>query len=91
MDKEMNIDNDILIALVEARPVLWDKSLAIFKILDTREAWSQVCCELNEDFKEMESKEKMNLELSLNSPTLYYAGTVTTLQQLVGVSLKIIL
>ncbi|CAH1973265.1 unnamed protein product [Acanthoscelides obtectus] len=59
MDKEMNIDNDILIALEEARPVLWDKTLDIFKGRNTtREAWSQVCCELNEDFKEMESKEK---------------------------------
>ncbi|CAH1955007.1 unnamed protein product [Acanthoscelides obtectus] len=59
MDKEMNIDNDILIALVEARPVLWDKTLDIFKgRCATRKAWSQVCCELNEDFKEMRSKEK---------------------------------
>ncbi|CAH2014592.1 unnamed protein product [Acanthoscelides obtectus] len=59
MDKEMNIDNDILIALVEARLVLLDKTLEIFKGRNaTREALSQVCCELNEDFKEMESKEK---------------------------------
>ncbi|CAH1953910.1 unnamed protein product [Acanthoscelides obtectus] len=59
MDKEMNIDNDIFIALVEARPVLWDNTLDIFKGINaTREAWSQVCYELNEDFKEMESKEK---------------------------------
>ncbi|CAH1974863.1 unnamed protein product [Acanthoscelides obtectus] len=53
MDKEMNIDNDLLIALVEARPVLWDISLNIFKGRNTtREACSQLCCELNEDFKE---------------------------------------
>ncbi|CAH2002782.1 unnamed protein product [Acanthoscelides obtectus] len=59
MDKETNIDNNILIALVQARPVLWDKTLDIFKgRCATREAWSQVCCELNEDFKEMESKGK---------------------------------
>ncbi|CAH1969927.1 unnamed protein product [Acanthoscelides obtectus] len=58
MDKEMNIDNDLLIALVEARPVLWDKTLDIFKGRnDTREAWSQVCYELNEDVKDMESIE----------------------------------
>ncbi|CAH1996880.1 unnamed protein product [Acanthoscelides obtectus] len=59
MDKEMNIDNDILIALVEARPVLWDKTLDIFEgTKAAREAWSQTCCELNKVFKEMESKGK---------------------------------
>lgn len=59
MDNEIVIDNDILISLVEARPVLWDKSLDTFKDRNaTREAWKQVCCELKNDFEEMESKEK---------------------------------
>ena len=53
------IDNDILISLVEARAVLWDKTLDTFKDRNaTRNAWRQVCCSLQEDFEEMESKEK---------------------------------
>ncbi|CAH2009723.1 unnamed protein product [Acanthoscelides obtectus] len=72
MDKEMDIDNNILIELVEARTVLWDKTLDIVKGRNaTREAWSQFFCELNEDFKEMESKEKNESRTSLNSTTLY--------------------
>lgn len=54
-----SIDNDILISLVEARPVLWDKSLDLFKDRNlTRDAWREVCCALNQEFEVMEDKEK---------------------------------
>ncbi|KAJ9600388.1 hypothetical protein L9F63_009316 [Diploptera punctata] len=55
------IDNDILISLVEARSVFWDETLDTFKDRNaTKDARRQVSCELNENFEEMESKEKMN-------------------------------
>lgn len=53
------IDNDFLISLVEARPVLWDKTLNTFKDRNlTRDAWREVCCALKNDFEVMEDKEK---------------------------------
>lgn len=56
---EVVIDNDLLISLVEARPVLWDKSLDIFKDRDaTRNAWREVRLEIRKDFDELEDAEK---------------------------------
>lgn len=53
------IDNDVLISLVEKRPVLWDKTSEIFKDRNlTRDAWREVCCALKNDFEDMETKEK---------------------------------
>ncbi|VEN34554.1 unnamed protein product [Callosobruchus maculatus] len=54
-----SIDNDALISLVEARPVLWDKTLDWFKDRNlTRGAWREVCRALNHQFEVMEDKEK---------------------------------
>lgn len=54
-----DIDNDVLISLVEARPVLWDKTLDSFKDRNqTRDAWREVCCALKNNFEDMEDKEK---------------------------------
>nr|CAH7757982.1 unnamed protein product [Callosobruchus chinensis] len=54
-----DIHHDILIALVEARPVLWDKTMYGFKDRNaTRDAWREVCCALKEGFEEMQNKEK---------------------------------
>lgn len=54
-----SLDNDVLIALVEARPVLWDKTTEQYKDRNaTRNGWNDVCCALNEGFEEMEAKEK---------------------------------
>jgi hypothetical protein len=48
-----NIDADVLISLIEARPVLWDKTLDVFKDrIATRNAWREVCLELKPDFEE---------------------------------------
>lgn len=54
-----DIDLEILITLVHERPILWDKTEAMYKdrIL-TRNAWIEVFKELNVGFKEMEEKEK---------------------------------
>lgn len=56
------IDNDVLTSSVEARPVLWDKTLDLFKDRSlNRDAWKEVCCALKNDFEVMEDKGKMHL------------------------------
>lgn len=55
----MAIDSEVLITLVEARPVLWDKTLEHYKDRNlTRNAWNEVCIELNSEFEELGDKEK---------------------------------
>ncbi|KAI4464765.1 madf domain transcription factor [Holotrichia oblita] len=55
----INIDSELLITLVEARPVLWDKTLDNYKDRNlTRNTWNEVCIELNSEFEELEAKEK---------------------------------
>ncbi|XP_055936913.1 uncharacterized protein LOC129966504 [Argiope bruennichi] len=59
---ELSIDNEILIALVQERPVLWDKTLDIFKDKNaTRNAWHEVCLEIYSDFDELEEKKRNEL------------------------------
>ena len=59
MSEESDIDIDVLITLVEARPVLWDKTQEIYKDRNaTRKAWQEVCMELKGEFKEWGDKEK---------------------------------
>ncbi|VEN45173.1 unnamed protein product [Callosobruchus maculatus] len=54
---DLDIDNDILISLVEEKPVLWDKTLDIFKDLyATRNAWREVCQGLRNKFDELAEK-----------------------------------
>ncbi|CAH1986954.1 unnamed protein product [Acanthoscelides obtectus] len=45
MSKEL--DTELLIALIEARPVLWDKTSPIYKNRhETKEAWKEVCIQI---------------------------------------------
>ena len=54
-----DIDTDVLISSVKVRPVLWDKTLDIYKDRNAnRRAWREVCLEVNQDFEELEDKEK---------------------------------
>ncbi|RZF42809.1 hypothetical protein LSTR_LSTR017646 [Laodelphax striatellus] len=54
-----DVDNDILISLVEARPVLWDKFLETFKDRNlTRDARREICCALKNGFDDLENNEK---------------------------------
>ena len=56
---EYQVDIELLITLIEARPVLWDKSSDIYKDRDgTRKAWKEVCEGLKEDFGELSDSEK---------------------------------
>lgn len=53
------INNDLLIPLVEARPVLWNKTVEDYKSRSmTAIAWRQVCGELHPDFKALSDRQK---------------------------------
>lgn len=55
-------DVDFIISLVEARPVLWDKTKEEYKnkILKT-EAWKDVCQNIVPSFNEKDKKEKTKI------------------------------
>lgn len=57
--KNINVEN--LISLVQNRPVLLDKTLEIYKDKNLRTAgWREICIILNEDFEEMEEKNRQD-------------------------------
>lgn len=56
-----NIDVELLISLVQNRPVIWDKTLEIYKDKNLRTAgWREICLILKEDFEEMEEKKRQD-------------------------------
>ena len=49
---DFEFDIDLLISLVEARPVLWDKTDDIYEDRNERKkSWTEVCICLQEDFE----------------------------------------
>lgn len=53
------VDNELLIHLIQERPVLWDKTLEMFKDRNaTRNAWHEVCVQLRNDFDTLEDGKK---------------------------------
>lgn len=55
---QTNIDPELLITLIEIRPILWDKTLENDKDNNLRTAaWCEVCIVLREDFLVVEEKE----------------------------------
>jgi len=49
---DFEFDTDLLISLVEARPVLWDKTDDIYKgRKETNKTWKEVCICLQEEFE----------------------------------------
>ena len=56
---DFGFDTDLLISLVEARPVLWDKTDDSYKDRSkTKKAWREVCVCLQEDFETLEDAQK---------------------------------
>jgi hypothetical protein len=52
-------DIDLLIFLLEARPVLWDKTDDIYNDRnETKKAWREVCICLEEDFEALGDAQK---------------------------------
>ena len=57
----ITIDNELLIHLIQERPMLWDKTSEVFKDrIVTRNAWHEVCQHLKDDFDQLEDSEKNN-------------------------------
>ena len=66
---DIEFDIDLLISLVEARPVLWDKTGDIYKDRnETKKAWREVCICLQEDFEALGDVQKT---LLLSSAVIY--------------------
>ncbi|XP_072377990.1 uncharacterized protein [Diabrotica undecimpunctata] len=83
------IYSEILITLVEARPVLWDKTIEIYKDRNlTRNAWNDVCSSL--EIEEVEQTERQNIESEAN--TLIFKKPMATRRrkQVDEVELKIL-
>lgn len=56
---EKLIDKEMLISLVEDRPVLWDKTLDKYKDNTASTAgWREICVILMEDFEAMELRQR---------------------------------
>jgi hypothetical protein len=56
---DFEFDIDLLISLVEARLVLWDKADDICKDRnETKKAWREVCIRLPKDFEALEDVQK---------------------------------
>lgn len=55
----IDINKELLIALIQERPVLWDKSDDTYKDrYATKEAWNEVCLGLKEDFETLKDSER---------------------------------
>jgi len=55
------IDTELLISLIEERPVIWDKTLDSYKNKNLKEsAWKEISIILNRDFKELEQKQRQD-------------------------------
>ncbi|KAF8792543.1 hypothetical protein HNY73_004127 [Argiope bruennichi] len=56
---DIEIDTEFLIALVQERPILWDKIGGIYRDRHaTRKAWKEICILLKDDFQTSDVKEK---------------------------------
>lgn len=55
----VEIDNELLITLVEQRPVLWDKTSEEYKNRNkTLEGWKEICRILKDGYNELSEKEQ---------------------------------
>ena len=72
---ESEIDIDLLISLVEMKPVLWDKTLEDYKSRNlTTNAWRDVCCGLYKEFENLNEKEKNEFG---NLQNIYFCFTIS--------------
>lgn len=69
---EYKMADELLITLVEGRPVLWDKTLEIYKDKRlTYEAWREIFIILNKDFDEMTNVKKNEYGKYLKHITIF--------------------
>ena len=63
---DFEFDTDLLISLVEARPVLWDKTDDIYKDRnETKKAWREVCICLQGDSEALGDVQNKKFLLSI--------------------------
>ena len=63
---DFEFDTDLLISLVEARPVLWDKKNGIYKGRnEPKKAWREVCICLQEELENLGDVKKKKLLVSI--------------------------
>lgn len=56
---EFTVDMDLLISLVQNRPMLWDKTIENYKNKQANfAAWKEIFVMLNEDFERLSDQEK---------------------------------
>jgi hypothetical protein len=55
---DFEFDTDLLISLVEARPVLWARRMMFIKTNETKKARREVCVCLQKDFEALEDVQK---------------------------------
>ena len=66
---DFEFDTDLLISLVEARPLLWNKTDDIYKDRnDTKKAWRVLCICVQEDFEALGDAQKT---LLVNTAIIY--------------------
>ena len=64
---DFEFDIELVISLVEARPVLWDKTDDIYKDRnETKKAWREVCICLKKEFEALDVKKNAFVEYCHN-------------------------
>lgn len=63
MSESVNLE--LLITMIEERPVIWDKTLEMYKDRNlTRSAWKEICLAFVEDFDDKSDKQKDDISKS---------------------------
>lgn len=66
MADESSIDNELLISLVEQKPVLWGKTMEMYKNrVETQAAWKEIMIILNPNFETTEEKARQGYGMYL--------------------------
>lgn len=59
MVDESSVDNELLISLVEQKPILWDKNMDLYKNrVATQAAWKEILIIIDPNFEEKEEKRR---------------------------------
>lgn len=66
MAEESSIDNELLISLVQQKPVLWDKTLELYKNrVATQAAWKEIMVIIDPNFETKEEKTRQAIGMYL--------------------------
>lgn len=66
MAEESSIDNELLISLVQQKPILWDKTLEVYKNrVATQAAWKKIMVIIDPNFETKEEKTRQAIGMYL--------------------------